>query len=218
MRIGPFSVWRSGRRLLALPANVVCADLVGSEEPQKGSAGGGSFDGRTAVGIFALNDANDCGHPHAGLLRSFNGVDGGTAGRADVIDNNHAGAFAAESFDAAASAVSLLCLADEESVKQRRAGAGERTPGAGSGYIGNDGVGAHRQSSDRFSLNAVLFEQFKNCVASETAALCVERSGAAVDVVVAGGSRSELERAKLEAGTGEKGEQLLCVCRAGHLI
>ena len=77
------------------------------------------LDSGTAVGFFAFDDADDGGDDHAGFARGFDGGDGGGAGGADVVDDDDAGAFAAEAFDAAAGAVSLFGLADEEAVEQR---------------------------------------------------------------------------------------------------
>ncbi len=83
---------------------------------------GSGLDGRTAVGLFALDDANHSGDDHAGFLRGLDRGDGGGAGGANVVDDHHARAFAAKAFDAAAGAVSFFGLADQEAVKQRRAG------------------------------------------------------------------------------------------------
>jgi len=52
------------------------ADFDGRKEPQKGSALSGRFDGRSAVGFFAFDDADDGGDDHTGFTRGFNGVDG----------------------------------------------------------------------------------------------------------------------------------------------
>ena len=98
------------------------ADVVGGEEAQEGRSGCRGFDGGTAVGFFAFDDADDGGDDHAGFARGLNGVDGGGAGGADVVDDDDARAFAAEAFDAAAGAVSLFGFADEEAVEQRCAG------------------------------------------------------------------------------------------------
>jgi hypothetical protein len=53
-------------------------------------------------------------------------------------------------------------------------------------------------------------------VAGEAAALGMKSGGAAVDVVIAGAARGELELAKAEAETGKKSEKLLSVSRSGH--
>ena len=112
------------------------ADFVGGKEAQEGhmflSLPEGSvvqgasvcsgLNSGAAGGLFALDDANHCGDNHAGFLRSLNGGDGGGAGGANIVDDDHARALAAEAFDAAAGAMSLLRFADEEAVQQWRVG------------------------------------------------------------------------------------------------
>ncbi len=127
-----------------------------------------------------------CGDDHARFASSFNGVDGGGTGGADIIDDDDAGAFTAEAFDAPACSMLLFGFADKEAVNQRRAGMGNRTPGAGGGYVGNDGIRAERKAADGFCLNVILLKQIKDGFSSEATAFGVERSGSAVDVVVTG--------------------------------
>ncbi len=98
------------------------ADVIGGEEAQKRRAVRGGFDGGAAVGLFAFDDADHGGDDHAGFLGGFNGGDGGGAGGANVVDDHHARAFAAKTFDAAAGAMSFFGFAHEEAVEQRRAG------------------------------------------------------------------------------------------------
>jgi hypothetical protein len=102
-------------------ANVFDADFVGGEETQEWGAACCSFYGWTAIGFFALDDANDCGDNHAGFMCGFNRCNGGGAGSADVVDDDHVGTFAAEAFDAACGAVSLFCFANQEAMQERRA-------------------------------------------------------------------------------------------------
>ena len=54
-------------------------------------------------------------------------------------------------------------------------------------------------------------------MAGESAALCVQRGGSAVDVVVAGAARRELELAKAEAQAREQREELLRMCLRRHI-
>ena len=63
------------------------------------------------------------------------------------------------------------------------------------------------------------FQQFKDGVSGEAAAFGVKGRGAAVNVVVAGAARGELELAEAEARAGEEREQLLrmgCLCHLPH--
>ena len=90
-----------------------------------------------------------------------------------------------------------------------------RVPGAGRGDVGDDGVGAHGESADGCGLELVVVDEIEDREAGEASALGVERGGAAVDVVVAGGSGGELEFAEFEGGSGEEGEQGLAVA-GGH--
>src|ERR1700723_357609 len=53
-------------------------------------------------------------------------------------------------------------------------------------------------------------------MAGQTAAFSVQRGGAAIDVVVAGSARGELELAEAKAGAGKKCEELLGVRRFSH--
>ncbi len=146
-----------------------------------------------------------------------NRVDGGSAGGADVVDDDDARAFPAETFNATAGAVGLLCFADEKAVEERS---------------GRDSVWA-RQALAVATLETmgsapmvspptasasmcVRFEQFEDGLAGETTAFGVERGGAAVDVVVAGAAGGELELAEFEAGAGEKREKLLGEGGLGH--
>jgi len=192
------------------------ADLGGGEETEEGSSGCGGFDGGTAVSFFALDNADDCGDGHAGFASSFDGGDGGCAGGADIVDDDDAGAFATEAFDAAAGAVGFFSFADEEAMEQWAGGILLRAPGAGCGDVGDDGIGTHGEPADGVGLDAVLLEKLEDGVAGETAAFGVERGGSAVDVVVAGAAGRELELAELETGAGEEGEELLGVGGVGN--
>ena len=174
------------------------------------------FDGGTAVGFFAFDDADYGGDDHAGFSRGFNGVDGGGAGGADVVDDDDAGTFAAEALDAAAGSVGFFGFANEEAVDERGVGVMLGAPCAGCGDVGDDRIGAHGESADGFCFNVVFLQEIENCFAGEAAAFGMERGGAAVDVVVAGAAGGELELAELEAGAGEEGEELLGVGGVSH--
>src|SRR5215472_6420457 len=184
------------------------ADLVCAEESKEGSVSGRCLDSRPAVGFFALHNADDRGDDHSGFACCLNCGDGGGAGRADVVDDDDACALAAEAFDAPAGTMGLLCFADEKAMEEWCAGMLLRAPRAGCGNVGDDRVRSHGKPADRFSLDVVLLEEFEDRVAGEAAALCVQRGGAAIDVVVAGAAGRKLELAELEAGAGEEREEL----------
>jgi len=198
----------------ALLAKMFGANLRCGEEAEEGDSGGCGFNGWTAVSFFALDNADDGGYGHACFASGFNGVDGGGAGGANVVDNDDANAGTAEPFNAAAGAVSLLGFANEKAVEERRGGVGLGSPGACGGYVGDDGVRAKRESADCFCVDVILIEKLKNGVAGKASAFCVESGGAAVDVIVARAAGGELELAEAEADAGEKGEKLLGV--GGH--
>src|SRR5579871_690672 len=184
------------------------ADVVGCEKAQKRRSFGCSLYGRAAVGFFSLDNANNRGDLHARFLSGLNRINCGGAGSADVIDDDDTRAFAAESFDAAAGPVGLLRLADKKAIQERSAGIGLRTPSAGGGNVRDYRIGAHRETADGLGLDSVLLQEFEDGVAGESASFGMERSGAAVDVVVACAAGRELELAKLKANARENGEQL----------
>ena len=190
------------------------ANVVGAEEAQERRSFRGGFYGGAAVGFFALHDADYGNDGHAGFLSGLDGVDGGGAGGADVVHDDDARAFAKEAFNATAGSVLLFGFAHEKSVNQGSAGFGLGAPGAVGSNVADDRIGAHGESADSFSFNLVFKQEIENGFAGEASALGVERGGAAVDVVVAGAARGELELAEFEAGAGEKREQLLGV--SGH--
>ena len=63
-----------------LLADVLGADVVGCEEAQEGRACRSRFDRGTAVGFFALHNADNGSDGHAGIACGFDGDDGGCAG------------------------------------------------------------------------------------------------------------------------------------------
>jgi hypothetical protein len=98
-------------------AKVFGADLRGREEAEERRSAGGCLDRGPAFGFFAFNDADYGSNDHSGFARGLDCVDGGGAGGAYVIDNQHARAGAAKALDATTGAVCLFRLADEEAVQ-----------------------------------------------------------------------------------------------------
>ena len=124
------------------------ADLDCGEKAEERCICCGCLNCGAAVCFLALHEANNRGHFHAGFARSFNGVDSGRAGGANVVDDYNGSTLTTEAFNAAAGAMGLLGFADQEAVNQRRTRMGLGTPGACSGDIAHNGVGAHGEPAD----------------------------------------------------------------------
>src|SRR5271170_6872675 len=182
-------------------ADVFGANVVGGEETEEGRSGiGGSyggFDGGAGFGFFAFDKADGGDDVHAGFFGGFDGGDGRGPGGADVVDDDDGRAFFEEAFDAAAGAVGLFGFADEEAVDERRRGHLLSVPGACRGDVGDEGVGAHGESTDGRGLELVVVDEVEDGEAGEASALGVEGGGAAVDVVVAVSAGGEGEFAEL---------------------
>jgi len=182
--------------------HVFGADFRCAEEAEEWSAFCRGLDGRAAIGFLAFDDADYCGDDHSGLAGGFDGVDGGGASGAYVVDDDDASALAAETFNAAGSAMLFFRFADEEAVELRRGWVGVRTPGAGRGHVGDDGIGAQGEAADGLGFYPLFIEKIEDGLAGEPAAFSVECGCAAVDIVVAGAAGRELELAEAEAGAG----------------
>ena len=192
------------------------ANFTRGKQAQERRAFGGGFDGRAAVGFFALDDADDCGNLHAGFLCGFDGVDGGGAGGADVVDDDHARTFAAEAFDAAAGAVSFSALRTRKPCSSGAPGLGCARQALAVATLETMGSAPMVRPPTASASMLCCFKQFEDGVAGEAAAFGVQRGGAAVNVVVAGAAGGELELAEPEAGAGEQREQLLGMDRSSH--
>ena len=79
----------------------------------EGSSVAGCFNVGAAA-LFAIDEAEDSGDGHARFACGFDGSDGGTAGRADVIDDDYLRAFFEEAFDLASGAVGFFGFANQE--------------------------------------------------------------------------------------------------------
>jgi len=187
--------------------------FVCGEEAEERSPLCGGLDCGASTGFFAFDNADYSSDDHACFACRFNRGDGGGAGCADVVDDDDVSAGATKAFDTASGAVGFLSFADKEAVKERCARVLLCAPCAGRGDVGDDGVGSHGEPADGFSFDLLLLEELEDSVAGKPAAFGVERSGAAIDVVVARSAGREFELAELEAGVGEEGKELLSV---GH--
>ena len=197
------------------------ADVVGGEDGVEEGVGGGGFYVGSAS-LFAVYEAENADDVHAGFLGGLDGLDGGASGGADVVDDDGAGSDAVEAFDAAAGAVVFDGLADEEAVKEFVVAGGAavvlvEVPGRGAGGVRDEGVGSHGESADGFGFGEVLADEVVEEKSGEAAALGVEGSGAAVDVVIGLLAAGEGEVSEAEGVGGEDVEQGGSVV-GGHLF
>ena len=91
-----------------------------------------------------------------------------------------------------------------------------RAPCAGSGQVRDNRIRSHRQSANSIGASSILFQKLEQGETGETAAFGMERSGTAVNIVVARAAGRKLELPQPEAGAGEQGKQLGAVVRGGH--
>ena len=120
-------------------------------------------------------------------------------GGADIVDDHYARAFFAEAFDTLAGAVLLLGFADEEAM--------QGSAGDGDGHY--DRIGSHGQSAYRIGVPALAPHFIEEYLADQLRATSVERSGAAIDVVVAGAAGREFEFAEAKRFLGEQLQEFL---------
>lgn len=197
--------------LLREETDVLGADVVCGEEPQEGRALERGFDGGSAVGFFALDEADAGEDVEACFTCCFDCVDGGCAGGAYVVNDDDGGVLREEAFEPAACSVGFFCFPDEEAVDERRAGMAERVVGAGSGHIGDDGVRAHGEPADGLRADLVLVEEIEDGEAGEASTLGMEGGGAAVYVVIAGSAGGELKVAETKGVGRDEFEERLAV-------
>ena len=190
--------------------DVLGANILRAKEPEEGRAGGG-FDRRTAIGFFALHQADHSNHMHSRLARGFNGHDGRGARGADIIDNDDRRTGLGEALDAACGSMRFFLFANEKAVDHRRSWRIQSTPGAGRGGMADDRVGSERESSEGARLQAMLANEIEDSQAGKPAAFAAEGGGAAIDVVVALAARGKLEIAQAEGVTSQCLEQGVAV-------
>ena len=82
--------------------------IVGGEQGEKRRSLGGGFDSGAAIHLLAVDQAKHADHLKFCVTCSLDGLDGRGSSGADVIDNHHARTGLVESFNTAASAVSLF--------------------------------------------------------------------------------------------------------------
>src|SRR5438128_3564799 len=80
---------------------------------------GGSLHGGASTGLQSFNQASYSGNVEAEFTRCLYGLDGGTAGGADIVDDDHASAFFLKAFHAAAHAVRFFRFTHQEAMDRR---------------------------------------------------------------------------------------------------
>src|SRR5581483_6213221 len=110
------------------------AHVVGGEDGNKPGGSGGAFNISSATCFFAFHQAHHADDFKSELARGFDRLNGGGAGGADVIHDDHARAFFLEAFDALSCAVLFFRFADEETVHSSTHDRARH----------HDGIGAHR--------------------------------------------------------------------------
>jgi len=133
-------------------ANILCSEY-GNEWRRRC----GSLDAWAALRFFPFYEAHGADDVKPEFTSSFDGLHGGSSRGANVIDNDNAGAFFAETFDALPGAVLLLRLANQESMNCA----------ADDGDGNHDGVCAHREAANRLRAPATFFNFFQKYLAGQ---------------------------------------------------
>lgn len=149
---------------------------------------GGFFYVGSAVCLFTLHQTHHPNYLESKLASSLDGLHRRSARSADIVDNDYACALLAETLDALSGAMLLFGLAYQEAMQ---IAADDRNGD-------NDRVGTEGETTDGFGLPPALADFFEEDLAGKTRTLGIERSGAAVDVIIASGARRELELSQAE--------------------
>src|ERR1700679_3490142 len=137
-------------------ADMLCAHIRGAEQPVKWRTLGRGLNRRTTLGFFPFHQADYSDYSHPGLARCFDCRDGGSAGGAYVVDDNHGRVRLLKAFDPAPSAVSLFRFPHQKTIQHRRAGSFQGMPGAGRRYVADDRVSAEGETAYRAGPQLVL--------------------------------------------------------------
>lgn len=156
------------------------------------------------MGILALDQAHDANDFESEVARRFDGINCRSSSRANVVDDHDFGTRLAEAFDALSSPVLLLRFADQKTVQRP----------AGNHDGDDDGIGTQRKSANGAWLPALLVDFVEENLAGELRAAGIERSGTAVDVIVAGQAGRQLEIAQAKRFAGQHLQKLLA--GSGH--
>ena len=150
----------------------------------------------TAFRLFAFYQTHHADDFESKLTRRLDGLNGGSAGRANIVDNDDPGAFLPKAFDPLARAMLLLGLPDQKSVQLSTYNR--------NGY--NDRVGTHRETANRLRLPVAGANLVEKHLSGQSRALCIQRSSPTVDVVVGGRARRKSELTQAKRFLSEQGE------------
>src|ERR1051326_277077 len=166
--------------------------VIRSKHTDEWRGSSGFFYRGTATGFQSFNQAGHTRDVEAEFTSGFYGLDGGTAGSADIIDNHHASAFFLKAFHAPTHAVRFFRFTHQEAMDQ------SARLRADHGSSDHDGISAHGKSSNSLRMPALFFKELKKNASGEFRAAGVERGGAAINVVVALSAGREGEFAEAE--------------------
>ena len=187
-------------------AEMFLADVVGGEDAYEFGRDGGFFYVGAAFGFLAFYEGDHAYHFKSKFAGGFDGLDGGGAGGADIVDDHDLGAFFTVAFDALAGAVFFFGFANEETVDEVVIGAAGGSVGTRAARLGllraqhsggdNDRVGAHGKSADRVGFPPMTEDLVEEDASGKTGAFAIECSSAAIDVIVAGATGRKLKFAE----------------------
>src|SRR5947199_8583165 len=137
----------------------------------------------TSPSLFALYQAHDSNDFESKFACGFNRLDRRAAGGAHIINNYDSCTFLLKAFYAPPHTVLLLSFPHQESVHAS----------AGHSHGHYDRVGSHGESANGLRIPAPRPNLFQKDFAGQLSAASVQRSGAAINVVIARPARSQFE-------------------------
>ena len=169
--------------------NVFGTHVVRREDGDEFGGSGGLFYIGTTVGFLAFYETHHSDDLESEFPCGFDGLDGGAAGGANIVDDDDASALFAEALDALSGAVLLFRFANKETLERA----------VGRNRSGDyDRIGAHGKSTDGLREPALGAHFFHENLSGKTRTECIERRSSAVNVVVAAAAGGEFELAQAE--------------------
>jgi len=132
-----------------------------------------------ATGFLTFDEAHRTHDFKSKFPRGFNRLNGRRPGCTNIVDDYHPRALFPEALDPLTHAVLLFGFANQESTHFS----------AGNGNGDHDRIGSHRKAADSLRFPSALVNLFEKNLAGELRASRVQGAKAAVDVIVARGSR-----------------------------
>ncbi len=176
------------RHIARIQRNVFAADVIRGKQRYKRRRQRSFFYIRPASRFFPFHQAHHTHDFEAKFARRFDRLNRGRPRRANIIHNHHPRPFFPEAFDALPHAMLLFSFADEESINFA----------ADHRDRNDDGVGAHGQAADGRGFPSSLDDFVEKDLPGQLRATRVERSEAAVNVVVARAARRQFEFSEAE--------------------